>query len=101
MQTQEHLAQHRLIHHVTTVAASSKTIEDALSSTVQALRVTLGDFVSILMLDRKSNLLRVVAASGYENSVIGMPVEVGEGITGWVAKNNEAIFVNNVQQDLV
>lgn len=99
MQTQEHLAQHRLIHHVTTVAASSKTIEDALSSTVQALRVTLGDFVSILMLDRKSNLLRVVAASGYENSVIGMPVEVGEGITGWVAKNNEAIFVNNVKQD--
>jgi GAF domain-containing protein/HAMP domain-containing protein len=99
MQTQEHLAQHRLIHHVTTVAASSTTIDDALSSAVQALRVTLGDNVSILMLDKKTNTLKVQAASGYKNSILGMTIAVGEGITGWVAENNEALIVNNVRRD--
>jgi len=99
MQTQEHLAQHRLIHHVTTVAASSTTIEDALTSAVQALRVTLGDLVSILMLDKKSNNLIVQAASGYDSSLIGMTIPVGEGISGWVAANHESLMVNNVKND--
>ena len=99
MQTQEHLAQHRLIHHVTTVAASSITIDDALSGAVQALRVTLGDYVSILMLDKNINMLRVVAASGYDKSILGMLIGLDEGITGWVAKNSEPIFVNNIHQD--
>jgi GAF domain-containing protein len=99
MQTQEHLAQHRLIHHVTTVAASSTTIDDALTSAVQALRVTLGDHVSILMVDNKSNTLRVFAASGYDKSVLGMEFPVGEGVTGWVAENKEPLLINNVKQD--
>jgi GAF domain-containing protein len=98
-ETQEHLSQHRLIHHITTVAAASANIEDALSSAVQGLRVTLGDDVSILMLDNKRESLRVMASSGYDNTVDGMQVRVGEGITGWVAENNEALLVNNVSQD--
>ncbi|NIV10476.1 MAG: GAF domain-containing protein, partial [Aliifodinibius sp.] len=99
MQTQEHLAQHRLIHHVTTVAASSTTIEEALSSAVQALRVTLGDHVSILTPDKKSKILKVFAASGYDKSVLGMKIPFGEGITGWVAENLEPLLVKNVQTD--
>ncbi|HKJ28533.1 MAG TPA: GAF domain-containing protein, partial [Anaerolineales bacterium] len=81
-ETQEHLAQHRLIHHVTTVSASSKSIEDALSSAVQGLRVTLGDHVSILLLDANKRMLRVSASSGYEQDLVGMQIEVGEGVTG-------------------
>ena len=81
------------------MAASSTTIDDALSSAVQALRVTLGDNVSILMLDKKTNTLRVQAASGYKNSILGMTIAVGEGITGWVAENNETLMVNNVRRD--
>jgi len=98
-ETQEHLAQHRLIHHVTTVSASSTNIEDALSSAVQGLRVTLGDYVSILLLDPNKKTLRVLASSGYDQDLIGMQVEVGDGITGWVAEHNEAVIVNDTHKD--
>ncbi|MGD2027766.1 MAG: GAF domain-containing protein, partial [Anaerolineales bacterium] len=99
MATQEHLAQHRLIHHVTTVSASSTSIDDALSSAVQGLRVILGDNISILLLEKKTNTLRIRAAAGYENDVIGMQIEVGQGITGWVAKHSEPLIVSDVLSD--
>jgi GAF domain-containing protein len=35
-ETQEHLAQHRLLHHITTTAASGTTLEEALQSAVRA-----------------------------------------------------------------
>ena len=98
-ETQEHLAQHRLIHHVTTVAASASTIEEAISSAVQGLRVTLGDNVSVLMLDEKNNMLRMIASAGYDQVVDGMQIRVGEGITGWVAEHKEPVMINNVQDD--
>ena len=98
-ETQEHLAQHRLIHHITTVAASSTNIEDAISSAVQGLRVTLGDNVSVLLLDSKTNMLRVLASSGYDNAVDGMQIRLGEGVTGWVAEHKEPLVVNNVERD--
>ncbi len=98
-ETQEHLAQHRLIHHVTSVAASSTNIEDALSSAVQGLRVTLGDFVSILLVDKKNNILRISASSGYEDDLIGTQFEMGQGIVGWVAEHSEALIVNDVRSD--
>ncbi|HET9910051.1 MAG TPA: GAF domain-containing protein, partial [Anaerolineales bacterium] len=41
-ETQEHLAQHRLLHHITTTAASGTTLEEALQSAVNGLQVTLG-----------------------------------------------------------
>lgn len=98
-ETQEHLAQHRLIHHVTTVSASSTNINDALSSAVQGLRVTLGDYVTILLIDTHKRMLQVSASSGYDQDLVGMQVEVGEGITGWVAEHNEALIINDVKND--
>ena len=51
-ETQEHLSQHRLLHHITSTAASGTTLEEALESAVSGLQVTLGgDRVSILMLE--------------------------------------------------
>ena len=41
-ETQEHLSQHRLLHHITTSAASGTTLEEALTSAVEGLQVTLG-----------------------------------------------------------
>lgn len=97
--SQEHLAQHRLIHHVTTVAASSTSLEDSLNSAVQGLRVTLGDRVAILILDVHENILRVGASAGYEDDIIGFQIEVGQGITGWVAEQKEPLLVKDTLQD--
>ncbi|MEK6221950.1 MAG: GAF domain-containing protein, partial [Chloroflexota bacterium] len=98
-ETQEHLAQHRLIHHITTVAASSTNLDEALLSTVQGLRVTLGDRISILIVDLQKDVLRVSASAGYDEDILGMQIKFGEGITGWVAENKEPLLVNNVLND--
>lgn len=97
---QERLSQHRLLHHVTTSAASSTTIEEALSSAVQGLQVTLGgDQVSILLVDHDGETLEVKSAIGYTDEVYKLRVPIGSGITGWVAQHRQSLRVSDVLKD--
>jgi GAF domain-containing protein len=99
-ETQEHLAQHRLLHHITTTAASGTTLDEALQSAVNGLQVTLGgDRVSILLADREKKVLEVKAAVGYASNVLDLRVPIGSGITGWTAAHRKTLRVNNVLQD--
>ena len=99
-ETQEHLAQHRLLHHITTTAASGTTLNEALQSAVNGLQVTLGgDRVSILLADREKKTLEVKAAVGYADTVFDLRIPIGNGITGWAAEHRKTLRVNNVQQD--
>ncbi|HLO17262.1 MAG TPA: GAF domain-containing protein [Anaerolineales bacterium] len=99
-ETQEHLAQHRLLHHITTTAASGTTLREALQSAVDGLQVTLGgDRVSILLADREKKILEVKAAVGYASDVFDLHISIGSGITGWVAAHRRTLRVNNVLQD--
>ncbi len=41
-ETQEHLSQHRLLHHITSTAASGTTLEEALDSAVSGLTSDIG-----------------------------------------------------------
>ena len=77
-ETQEHLAQHRLLHHITTTAASGTTLDEALQSAVNGLQVTLGgDRVTILLADREKKLLEVKAAVGYASNVFSIRIPIG------------------------
>ena len=97
---QEHLSQHRLLHHITTSAASGTTLEEALTSAVKGLQVTLGgDRVSILLSDEERKKLTVKAWVGYSESTTDMTVPFGSGITGWVAAHRRPLRVNDVTQD--
>jgi GAF domain-containing protein len=99
-ETQEHLAQHRLLHHITTTAASGTTLEEALLSAVNGLQVTLGgDRVAILLADREKKMLHVRAAVGYADDVYNLRIPVGNGITGWAAAHRRTLRVNNTQDD--
>jgi GAF domain-containing protein len=99
-ETQEHLAQHRLLHHITTTAASGTTLDEALQSAVNGLQVTLGgDRVSILLADREKKVLEVKAAVGYARNVFDLRIPVGSGITGWAAAHRRTLRVNNVLLD--
>ena len=99
-ETQEHLAQHRLLHHITTTAASGTTLDEALQSAVNGLQVTLGgDRVSILLADREKKMLEVKAAVGYASNVFDLRIPLGSGITGWVAAHRRTLRVSNVLQD--
>jgi len=100
-ETQEHLAQHRLLHHITTTAASGTTLDEALQSAVNGLQVTLGgDRVSILLADRDKKMLEVKAAVGYAEDVFALRIPVGSGITGWAAAHRRTLRVNDVMQDI-
>lgn len=99
-ETQEHLAQHRLLHHITTTAASGTTLDEALQSAVNGLQVTLGgDRVSILLTDREKKILEVRAAVGYASNVFDLRIPMGSGITGWAAAHRKSLRINNVLQD--
>jgi GAF domain-containing protein len=100
-ETQEHLAQHRLLHHITTTAASGTTLDEALQSAVNGLQVTLGgDRVSILLADREKKILEVKAAVGYAEDVFALRIPIGNGITGWAAAHRRTLRVNDVLQDI-
>jgi GAF domain-containing protein len=99
-ETQEHLAQHRLLHHITTTAASGTTLDEALQSAVNGLQVTLGgDRVAILLTDREKKELEVRAAVGYATTVFDLRIPIGSGITGWAASHRRTLRINNVLQD--
>ncbi len=99
-ETQEHLSQHRLLHHVTTAAASGTTLAEALNSAAQGLQVTLGgDRVAILLADRTRKVLKVEAIAGYSEEVKSLEISFGEGITGWVASHQQPLRIKDVSQD--
>jgi GAF domain-containing protein len=99
-ETQEHLSEHRLLHHITTTAASGSTLDEALSSAVNGLQVTLGgDRVSILLLDRERKELQLKASVGYSEDSNQIRVQVGSGITGWVAAHRRPLRVDNTANE--
>ena len=99
-ETQEHLSQHRLLHHITTSAASGSTLDEALSATVEGLQVTLGgDRVSILLADTERKNLFPKAWVGYSEEITGITVPFGSGITGWVAARRKPLRINDTTQD--
>lgn len=99
-ETQEHLSQHRLLHHITTTAASGTTLEEALSSAVNGLQVTLGgDRVAILFIDRDRKELQLKASVGYSEEANQIRIEMGTGVTGWVATHRRPLRVEDVGQD--
>ena len=99
-ETQEHLSQHRLLHHITTTAASGKTLEEALESAVNGLQVTLGgDRVMILLADREKRMLEVKASTGYAEDVTSLQFAIGSGVTGWVAAHKRPLRVRDASED--
>jgi GAF domain-containing protein/HAMP domain-containing protein len=100
-ETQEHLSQHRLLHHITTSAASGTTLEESLRGAVQGLQVTLGgDRVSILLVDPKNKNLIIGAAVGYsDEDIAAIKIPIGEGVTGWVAQTQKLLRVDNTKAE--
>src|SRR5581483_1824378 len=99
-ETQEHLSQHRLLHHITTTTASGSTLEEALDNAVTGLQVTLGgDRVTILLADREKKKLEVKAAVGYSEEIMQLTIPIGTGITGGAAAHRRSLRVADVTED--
>ncbi|GJQ52571.1 MAG: hypothetical protein HKUEN02_14180 [Anaerolineaceae bacterium] len=99
-ETQERLAQHRLLHHVTATVASGATLDEALQAAVNGLQVTLsGDRVIILLLNSNTQALEVKAAAGYGEDIYQQVFPLGSGIAGWSALHARPLRIDDVQQD--
>ncbi len=100
-ETQEHLSQHRLLHHITTSAASGTTLKESLRGAVQGIQVILGgDRVAILLLDEKGENLVIGSSVGYseeDEALIQIPTT--NGITGWVARNKKLLRIDDTSAD--
>jgi sigma-B regulation protein RsbU (phosphoserine phosphatase) len=89
-----------LLHHITTSAASGTTLEEALTSAVKGLQVTLGgDRVSMLLADEDRKNLTIKAWVGYSENASDLTIPFGSGITGWVAAHRKPLRVNDITQD--
>lgn len=99
-ETQEHLSQHRLLHHITASAASGATLDEALKSAVNGLQVSLGgDRVSILLTDAERKNLIMKAWVGYSDEVANRVIPIGSGITGWAAAHRQTLRLDDVTGD--
>jgi GAF domain-containing protein/HAMP domain-containing protein len=99
-ETQEHLSQHRLLHHITTATASGSTLEEALDSAVNGLQVSLGgDRVTILLTDEDKRHLEVKASVGYSEDAIKQIIQIGTGVTGWVGAHRRSLRLDDVRED--
>ena len=100
-ETQEHLSQHRLLHHITTSAASGTTLKESLRGAVQGLQVILGgDRVAILLLDSKREKLVIESSVGYsEEDEVLIQIPITNGVTGWVARNQKLLRIDDTSSD--
>jgi GAF domain-containing protein/HAMP domain-containing protein len=99
--TREYLARHRSLYQVTTAAASSTSLDNALFSAAQGLRVTMsGSRVALFLLNPEKDALVIRAHSGFNSrEVEKMQVTLGQGVQGWVASNKQPSLVASTAAD--
>lgn len=91
----------QLLHETGQRLTSFLNVGDVLSEMVGQLRHVLGvEIVSVMLLDRESEELRIQAASGLPRDVVTRArVALGEGISGQVAARGEAVLVRDVSRE--
>jgi signal transduction histidine kinase/CheY-like chemotaxis protein len=89
------------LNEVVELASRIPQLSDLLSlvleRTMRTVRATIG---SIMLLDHDRGVLRVVAARGLPDGVVGQAeVPVGEGVAGKVVQLGEAVLVEDIASD--
>jgi GAF domain-containing protein len=99
--TRDYLARHRSLYQVTTAAASSTTVDNALFSAAQGLRVTMnGARVAVFLLSPEQDALVFRAHAGFTSKEIEkMRVTLGQGVQGWVGQNKQPSLVASTATD--
>ncbi len=95
-QSQDNLAQHRLLHQITIAASTANSVDEALGATVQALfTATGGEHVLVMFLNRDT--LQVRTSAGYDEVDLSQySLRIGEGIPGQAAESRQPVRINNL-----
>lgn len=103
-ETQRNIEHHRVLHQITTAAASATSIESAIQNTVERLsEAAPGNFIAVLTVDAKNpEILRVAAWGGVDKEIIekakDIEIPIGQGATGKAASSGEVIIVPDTTQ---
>lgn len=74
-----------------------EVLQTILQQTTQALDV---EAVSLALVDPDGKSLTFQAATGkLSDEVVGLKVQMGEGVSGWVAQKGEGVIIPDVQND--
>lgn len=66
----------------------------------KAIELTEASGGSVMLVDKVSGRLNIVAARGLSpNTIENLKLELGQGITGWVAREKKPLLVKDVKQD--
>jgi len=85
-----------------TEAIASAMQLDPLLDTIMELGVKVMDAegCSVLLVDEKKKKLQFVAASGAKKEEVKkLSLDMGEGVAGWVAQNDQPLLIEDVSQD--
>src|SRR4051812_10758936 len=87
----------KLLYQVSNVIHSTldarQALELILREAVQLMRASSG---SIVLLNPTTNFLEIEAAHGLPENATSLKLRMGEGVTGWVARQGKAARVGNV-----
>ncbi|MGD9695579.1 MAG: helix-turn-helix domain-containing protein [Thermoleophilia bacterium] len=87
----------RLALAAASVLDPDELMELVISETTEALRV---DVCSIFLLDEADQSLRFVATNGLSGDAVGnLRLRMGEGVTGWAARERRPVVVEDVSSD--
>ena len=89
-----------LLYRVSQVIHSTLEPKKALDLILgQAVRLTRASSGSVVLINPHTGFLEIEAHKGLPPNAASLKLRVGEGITGWVARNGRPARVNNVKMD--
>jgi signal transduction histidine kinase len=90
----------KLLYDVSNTLHSSLDAQEALGLIVgEAVRLTNASSGSVALINPTSNLLTIEAAHGLSEPATQLKLRLGEGITGWVARNGQPARSGDVRKD--
>lgn len=86
---------------ITKTLSSSLEPQKVLNLIIErAIRNTGATSGSLILIDKSRSILNIEVARGFTDKIIEeTKLKIGEGITGWVAKNGKPLLVNEVSKD--
>jgi signal transduction histidine kinase/DNA-binding response OmpR family regulator len=83
------------------IIVSTRNLDDLLEKILDSsIQVTKAKKGSLLLVDEKNRELKIKSARGLKADIIASTkLFVGEGISGWVAREGKPVLVTNIEQD--
>ncbi|MCK5595379.1 HD domain-containing protein [bacterium] len=88
----------KLLHNISETLTLQLDIRKLLTSVIKLIsQKTSTEKISVMLIDKKTKLLRIKAAKGVTKTKIKtVKFKIGEGVAGWVAREGKPVLVKNV-----